>query len=144
MLLLKEIKRFGATNEEMTHLWITYCRSTLEQSAVLWASSLSEENKEDLERLQKCFIKLIFSKKYRSENENSYKELLLKLNLEPLEVRRDLLSLKFAKDCIKFNKLKDLFPENSKEHCMETRHQEKYKVLHANTERLKTSSIIHM
>ena len=105
---------------------------------------MSQENIEKLDRLQKCFIKLIFPKKYRSENENSYKESLLKVNLHTLEERRETLSLKFAKDCIKYNKLKDLFPENSKDHCMQTRHQEKYKVLHANTDRLKTSSIIQM
>ena len=50
---------FGATREEMVHFWITYCRSALEQSAVLWSSSLSQENKDDLERTQKSFAKLV-------------------------------------------------------------------------------------
>ena len=52
MLLIKKMHKFGATREELTHLWITYCRSVLEQSAVVWSSSLSEENKNDLERTQ--------------------------------------------------------------------------------------------
>ena len=38
----------------------------------------------------------------------------------------------------------DLFPENQKYHCMETRENEKFKVTFANTERMKTSSIISM
>ena len=49
--------------------------------------------------------------------------------------------------CKKWNKnnnLNDLFPENDKIHKMKTRAVEKYKVQHANTERLKKSSIIAM
>ena len=53
MLLLKKISNFGANIEEMVHLWIVYCRSKLEQSAVVWAGSLTQENKDDLERTQK-------------------------------------------------------------------------------------------
>ena len=34
MLLLKRMLHFGASIEEMVHLWILYCRSALEQSAV--------------------------------------------------------------------------------------------------------------
>ena len=40
--------------------------------------------------------------------------------------------------------MNDLFPENDKTHKMKTRAVEKYKVQHANTERLKKSSIIVM
>ena len=37
-----------------------------------------------------------------------------------------------------------MFPINKKMHTMETRKQEKYKVEHANTERLRKSAIIYM
>ena len=53
MLLIKKIQSFGASLEELVHLWIVYCRSVLEQSAVVWSSSISEQNKIDLERTQK-------------------------------------------------------------------------------------------
>ena len=59
MLLLKKALSFGANREEMVHIWIVYCRSVLEQSAVVWSSSLSEKNKTDLERTQKAFAKLM-------------------------------------------------------------------------------------
>ena len=59
MLLLKKILSFGATREEMVHVWIVYCRSLLEQSAVVWSSSLTQENKDDLGRTQKSFAKLV-------------------------------------------------------------------------------------
>ena len=52
--------------------------------------------------------------------------------------------MKFAKKGIKNNNLSDLFPENEKTHRMKTRTVEKHKVQHANTERLKNTSIIAM
>ena len=50
MLFLKKIKSFGASTNEMVDLWKIYCRSILEQSAVVWGPYLTEENKDDLER----------------------------------------------------------------------------------------------
>ena len=34
MQLLRNIQSFGASREEMTHLWIVFCRSVLEQSCI--------------------------------------------------------------------------------------------------------------
>ena len=126
----------------MVHIWIVYCRSLLEQSAVVWSSSLTQENIDDLERTQKSFVKLILKNGYNSDYEGSYENALMKLNLQTLEQRRQGLCLKFAKNCIKNDKLTDLFPENENMH--ESRYPEKYKVLRANTDRLQKSSIIYM
>ena len=126
----------------MVHIWIVYCRSLLEQSAVVWSSSLTQENKDDLERTQKSFVKLILKNKFKSECEESYENALLKLNLQSLEQRRKELCLNFAKNCIKYEKLTDLFPKNENLH--DLRNPEKYNVLHANTERLRESSVIYM
>ena len=62
MLLLKKILSFGATKEEMVHIWIVYCRSLLEQSAVVWSSSLTQLNKNDLERTQKIICQTYLEK----------------------------------------------------------------------------------
>ena len=80
MLLLKKVQKFGATREDMVHIWIVYCRSILEQSAVVWSSSLSEENSDDLERTQKVFTKLVLQNKY-----TNYETALNQLNLETLK-----------------------------------------------------------
>ena len=139
MQLLRNIHSFGASKEEMTHLWIVFCRSVLEQSCVVWGPSLTQENKDDLERTQKSFAKMVLKDKYIN-----YENAKIILNLDSLEERRHILCLKFAKNGIKHNNLNDLFPENDKIHKMKTRAVEKYKVQHANTERLKKSSIIAM
>ena len=97
------------------------------------------DNVNNLERPQKTFAKLDLKEKYKD-----YESSLTLLNLDSLEKRRQDLCLKFAKNGIKNNKLNDLFPLNKKEHTMETRENLKYKVNFANTDRLKTSSIIAM
>ena len=50
----------------------------------------------------------------------------------------------FAKNCLKNDKMKKLFPLAKKKHKMDTRSQEKFKVHSAKTERYKKSSIIYM
>ena len=52
--------------------------------------------------------------------------------------------LEFAKKCVKHEKLKHMFPENKKEHSMNTRNNDMYQVQHANTGRLQDSAIIYM
>ena len=139
MQLLRGVQSFGASIEEMVHLWKIFCRSVLEQSCVVWHSSLTQENKDDLERMQKSFAKLVLKQKY-----SNYENALILLNLDSLEIRRKNLCLKFAKSGIKNDKLNDLFPVNDKTHNMKTRDNEKYKVQFANTGRLKNSCIVTM
>ena len=139
MQLLRNILSFGATHSEMVHLWTVFCRCVLEQSSAVWHSSLTQENTDDLERTQKSFCKIVLQERY-----TSYESALLKLNMETLQERREILQLKFAKSGIKYEKLNDLLPETKKVSKMETRNHENYQVDFANTERLKKSSIITM
>ena len=45
MQLLQKVLGFGSTNQEMVDLWKIYCRNVLEQSCIVWGSSLTQENK---------------------------------------------------------------------------------------------------
>ena len=125
MQLIRGVLSFGASIEEMVHLWIMFCRSVLEQSCVVWHGSLTQENRDDLERTQKTFAKLMLKEKYLN-----YENALILLNLDSLETRRKTLNLKFAQAGIKNHKLNDLFPTNEKEHKMKTRKEKKYEVTH--------------
>ena len=139
MQLIRNIYSFGATKEEMVHLWIVFCRSVLEQSCVVWHSSLTQENREDMERTQKTFCKLLLQEKYVN-----YENALMKLDLLSLEKRRESVCLKFAKSGIQNEKKDDLFPKKSREHNMKTRNTNEFNINFANTERLKKDSIIIM
>ena len=107
-------------------------RSLLEQSSSVWHSSLTIENSDDLERIQKSAVRIIMG-----ENYISYNQSLIKLEIESLKDRRESLCLNFAQKCTKNPRTKYMFPNNKNMHTMETRKREKYKVDHANTERLK-------
>ena len=111
MQLLRGVQSFGASVKDMVHLCILFCISALEQPCVLWSTTLSQENIEDLERTQKSFSKLVLKEKYLN-----YENALLLLNLDSLQTRRKNLCLKFAQTGIKNNKLNDLFPVNDKVH----------------------------
>ena len=116
-----------------------FVRSLLEQSATVWHSSLSQENIEDLERVQKSAVKIILGDKYIG-----YRKSLIKLEMLSLSERRENLCLQFALKCVKNTKTKHMFPKNNTLHAMQTRKHEKYMVHHANTEHLMKSSIIYM
>ena len=118
---------------------MSFIRSKLEQSAVVWHSSLTEKNKENLERVQKSAVKIILKNNY-----TNYDEALSILKLESLNDRRSKLCLKFAKNCLKHEKMKKLFPLTSKSHLMNTRLTEKFKVQHAKTERFRKSAVTYM
>ena len=68
----------------------------------------------------------------------------MELNLVTPENRRQELCMKFAKSGIKHKNLNDLFPTSMKEHKMETRNPEVYKVQFAKTQRLKKGTVITM
>ena len=59
MQLLCKVARFGAPMEDLKIIYVLFVRSILEQSAVVWHSSLTEDNRHDLERVQKSGIKVM-------------------------------------------------------------------------------------
>ena len=118
---------------------MAFIRSKLEQSAVVWHSSLTEGNRKDLERVQKTAVKIILKNRY-----SNYDEALKMLKMESLDDRRTKLCLKFAKKCLKHEKMKKLFPLSKKNHGMNTRLTEKFKVNKAKTERYRKSAIPYM
>ena len=95
MWFLRRLKVLGASEETLIDIYKLFIRSHLEFCAPLWSGDLSKKNCEDLERVQKTVCKIILGHKL-----SSYEEALEQLQLEPLEDRRRLLCLKFAKKCL--------------------------------------------
>ena len=120
-------------------MYKTFIRSILEFSAVVWHSSLSQSNINDIERIQKSALKAILKDKYKD-----YNSALSELNLESLYKRRELLCLRFAKKSLKLENFKKLFTLNKKCHYMNKRKQRKYKQNHVYTERYLKSSIPYL
>ena len=111
----------------------------MEQSCVVWHSSITNEEETNLERVQKFSLRIILK-----DNYNSYEQALKKANLLTLGERRRKLCLNFARACVKHDRNKDMFPMNPAYHTMTTRHREKYLVQHSRTDRLAKSSVPYL
>ena len=114
-------------------------RGKLEQSDVLWHFGLSGKSRNSLERVQKSALRVILGKKYTSYN-NALKE----LNIESFHDRRESLCLKFAKKCLKVDKLRKMFPKKASMHNMSKRKFECYRVNRTLTNRYLNSAIPQM
>jgi hypothetical protein len=123
MQLLNAAASYTSAKNDLKDIYLTFIRSVLEQSAVVWHSSLTKKNRQGY---------------------STYKNGLKILKLDTLEKRRELLCLRFAKNCIKTEKVKNLFPLNISKHAMKKRKQKKYKTNKQNTNRLKKSALPYM
>ena len=138
MSLITKLIKFGASVKDLITIYIIFMRSVLEYCAVVWHSSLTLEQSQDIERVQKVAIRTIL-KSFDIE----YSDALEKVKLERLDKRREQLCLKFAVQCTKSEKNKDMFPlQPATNHCI--RRSEKYIVPMALTDRYKNSSIPYM
>ena len=139
MKILHTAAKFTSNISDLKLIYNQYIRSVLEYGSNVWHSGLTKQNRNDIERLQKCSVKIILKNNYES-----YKKALKFLNMESLNMRREKQNLSFAKKCLKIDNMKTLFPINSKFHSMNTRNILKYQEKKAKKERYKKSSVISM
>ena len=139
MQLLRKCATFTTNQEELKNIYILFVRSILEQSCVVWHSSLTIEDSNDLERVQKSAIKIILKEEYEE-----YEPGLQKLNIQSLHERRITLCENFAINTSKHETLHTMFPRNENKATLEPRNTESFKVNMALTERYKKSSIPYM
>ena len=116
MQLLNKAANFTSAKNDLKSIYLTFIRSVLEQSAVVWHSSLTKKNRRDLERVQRAAVRVIMGKSFEN-----YKHGLNVLNIDTLDKRREKLCLNFAKNCLKNEKVKNLFPLNHPKHKMKKR-----------------------
>ena len=57
MCLLRKVSTFKPPMQDLRLIYIQYVRSILEQSCVIWHSSLTMEQREDIERIKKIHVK---------------------------------------------------------------------------------------
>ena len=138
MIILQNLFKFGLPVEELVQIYILYIRSVVENSAVVWHSSLTVGEKVAIERIQKVALKIILNQQYEG-----YSMALKVTGLPTLNERRLILCKKFAVKCIKNQKTCHMFPLNT-ENSANTRHHEKFFVQPARTERFKNSTIPFM
>ena len=80
----KDITQWNPTIQNLKTIYVMYVRSIPEFSAPVWHSSLTEENRNDLERVQKTALKRILGQRFK-RCKNTWNI----LNLETLKERRE-------------------------------------------------------
>ena len=105
MIILHRFYSFNVATEDLVLICILYIRSLLEQNVAVWNYAITQEECEDIERVQKVAVKTILKDDY-----SNYEEALTLVGLEKLQVRRRQLCLIFAKKCWKNEKTAAMFP----------------------------------
>ena len=134
MSILRNLFQFDIHRDDLVLIYTMYIRSIMEFNSNVWFSSITLEERENIDRVQRVACKIILKDEYVN-----YQDALVQLNLESLSNRRQLLAKRFAIKSVKNEKFSDLFPTN--ENNAQTRNNEKYKVKFAKTGRLQNSSI---
>ena len=137
MVILKKLVQFNVPLAELIQIYTLYIRSVVEQSAVVWHTSITIGEQKDLERVQKVALRIVLGQQY-----TTYTEALKITGLQNLKTRRTMLSLNFAIKCVKNEKTSFMFPRN--ENPVDTRHHEYFEVTKARTNRLAKSAIPFM
>ena len=81
MELVRKVASFGASVEDLETIYDLFVRSLLEQSATVWHSSLTMENSDDIERVQKNACQIILKDRFES-----YSKALVMLDMDKLKV----------------------------------------------------------
>ena len=120
MQLLHKIASFNPPIEDLKQIYTIFIRSILEQSCVVWHSSLTQEESDSLERVQKSAVKTILN-----NHKIDYEKALSRLNLDTLSVRRNDLCEKFATKCLGNDKTKSWFQKKNSTASNETKNKTK-------------------
>ena len=74
MCLLRAVSSFNPPSSDLKLIYIQYVRSLLEQSCVVWHASLTQEDKENIERVQKNALRIILKISYINYENSNFDE----------------------------------------------------------------------
>ena len=96
MNITRKLSEFDLNTNDMITIYVFFIRSILEQSSVVWSSSITQEELASLERCQKVALRIIFGPNYIS-----YEHALKLSKLPKMEERYQKLLLSFSHICSK-------------------------------------------
>ena len=133
--LITKLKYVGVSKNDLLDIYILFIRSVTEYCAVVFHSSLTQQQSEKLERIQKTCLKIILGEEYID-----YPSALNLCGLQTLSDRREQRCLDFSLKCLAHNKNKRIFPINPN-YDDRTRESEPFVVNFAKSESYKRSAI---
>ena len=121
--MITKLKYIGVSREDLLDIYVLYIRSVTEYCSVSFHSSLTQEQSQKLERIQKTCLRVILGEHYED-----YKTALDICGLETLSDRRGKRCLDFALKCVKHPRNRRLFPFNQNQNEHDVRVHEQFKV----------------
>ena len=103
---ISRLKSAGVSEDDIFHFYTVKIRSVLEFATPVFSSMLTESDINDIERIQKIVLKVIFS-----DNYPSYIQACDLMKTTSLQQRREYLSLKFALSCLSNPQHQHLFTQ---------------------------------
>ena len=137
--MLSRLKRFGVPVEDLVSVYVGYVRPTVEYASPVWHGSITIQQTQRIERIQKRACRIILGSTY-----TSYTDALSLTGLQSLEERRHHLCCQFAKKCTTSEKYTHLFPFNKSSHGMCLRRSNTYHVPRYRTNRYGNSPIPYL
>ena len=134
--MITKLKYVGVKTEDLIDIYILFIRSVTEYCSVAFHSSLTLEQCNKLETIQRTALKVILGEMYIN-----YSSALEMCGLETLYDRRQKRCLDFALKSVKHSRNSKMFPLNQIEHGHEIREKETFKVNFARTEKYRKSAI---
>ena len=105
MFIIRKLNEFKINRKDMLTIYVLFIRVVIEQSSVVWSSSVTLEELDSLERTQKVAFRLIFQRDYLC-----YENALSLSGLPSIKNRYNTLLLNFALKCTKSESTKDILP----------------------------------
>ena len=126
--MLTRLKYVGVKTEDLIDIYKLYIRSIIEYCSVAFHSSLTIEQSDRLERIQRVCLRVILGEMYVG-----YSGALEMCGLETLILRRQRKCLNFSLKCVKHKRNSTLFPLNKQTFGQDCKLREKYHVNWART-----------
>ena len=137
LFMLRTLKRFGFTSEELSVVYSGYVRPILEYADVVWHSSITASQTHEIEATQKRACRIILGRNY-----TSYEKALEKCKLNTLSGRREEHCLRFAEGLSKSTRTSSLVPPTRGEcHSRLLRNNRMVTQLPARTNRFQNSPV---
>ena len=133
--MMRRLKELGANEDDLIDVYIKQIRSVLELAVPASHGAITQAERDEIERVQKCALHIVLDDDYLS-----YRNALMSVNLDSLENRRSKLCLKFAKKAAKHPKHKQWFKVKTVQKNTRQR-KTKYCTVIANKGRYKKSPI---
>ena len=134
--MITKLKYVGVSIPDLIDVFSLFVRSLLEYCSVSWHSSLTQEQSDDIQRVQHTALKVILGKEY-----TDYQSSLNKCGLESLYSRREKRCLTFGLRSLKHPKHKLMFPLNNIPDATNTRNRNMFEVNFARTSTYQKSAI---